>query len=59
MVGLSGSYRRVEKIGLAVGLLELLFIVAAIMAKPDLSEMAHGLASFPLCHGWSFISKAQ
>ena len=47
MVGLSGSYRRVEKIGLAVGLLELLFVVAAIIAKPDLSAMAHGLTVFP------------
>ena len=48
MVGLSGSYRRVEKIGLAVGLLELLFIVAAIVAKPDFSAMAHGMLSFPI-----------
>ena len=51
MVGLSGSYRRVEKIGLAVGLLELLFIVAAWMAKPDFTQMAHGMASFPVGQG--------
>jgi NRAMP (natural resistance-associated macrophage protein)-like metal ion transporter len=51
LVGLSGSYRRVEKIGLAVGLLELLFIVAAWMAKPDLTQMAHGMASFPIGEG--------
>ena len=51
MVGLSGSYRRVEKIGLAVGLLELLFIVAAFMAKPDIHAMARGLGSMPIGHG--------
>ncbi len=51
MVGLSGSYRRVEKIGLAVGLFELLFIVAAVIAKPDLSAMAHGLTVFPFREG--------
>src|SRR5581483_7939379 len=51
LVGFSGSYRRVEKIGLAVGLFELLFIIAAIMAKPDFNEMAHGLATFPIGHG--------
>jgi len=51
MVGLSGSYRRVEKIGIAVGLLELLFIVAAIMAKPDLHAMASGLTHFPIGQG--------
>ncbi len=50
-VGLSGSYKRVEKIGLAVGLLELLFIVAALMAKPDLSQMAHGMARMPFGEG--------
>ncbi len=51
LVGLSGSYRRVEKIGLAVGLLELLFLLAAIVARPDLSEMAHGMATFPIGNG--------
>ncbi len=51
MVGLSGSYRRVEKIGLAVGLLELLFIVAAVMAKPDFSQIAHGMMTFPIGQG--------
>ncbi len=60
MVGLSGSYRRVEKIGLAVGMLELLFIVAAIMAKPDISQMAHGLASFPFGQGnYTFLLAAN
>lgn len=51
MVGLSGSYRRVEKIGIAVGLLELLFIVAAIMSKPDLSALARGMTHFPIGQG--------
>src|ERR1019366_6932319 len=50
----------VEKIGLAVGLLELLFIVAAVMAKPDLSGMAHGVASFPFGKGnYNFLLAAN
>lgn len=50
-IGLSGSYRRVERIGLAVGLLELFFIVAAILAKPDPAQMAQGLTDLPLGQG--------
>jgi Mn2+/Fe2+ NRAMP family transporter len=39
-----GRYRRVEHVGIAVGLLELLFIPAAIMAHPNHEQLMHGLA---------------
>jgi NRAMP (natural resistance-associated macrophage protein)-like metal ion transporter len=48
VIGLSGSYHRVERIGIVVGLFELFFIVATLMAQPRTSEIAHGLASLPL-----------
>ena len=50
-IGLSGSYRRVERIGIAVGLLELLFIPAAILARPDPSQLLHDLTNLPLGQG--------
>lgn len=48
LVGLSGSYRRVERIGVAFGLFELLFIVAMFMARPHVSEIVHKMTSVPL-----------
>ena len=50
-IGLSGSYRRVERIGLAVGLLELLFFVAALMSRPDLGQVAQGAIRLPVGEG--------
>jgi Mn2+/Fe2+ NRAMP family transporter len=50
-IGLSGSYKRVERIGLAIGVLELMFIPAALLAHPDLSQMAHGMIHIPLTQG--------
>lgn len=50
LIGLVGSYRRVERIGITVGLLELLFIVAAILVRPGLQAMAHGLTDLPITH---------
>jgi Mn2+/Fe2+ NRAMP family transporter len=50
-IGLSGSYHRVERIGVAVGLLELLFIPAALLAHPDWSELARNLANLPVQNG--------
>jgi Mn2+/Fe2+ NRAMP family transporter len=41
---LTGSYRRVERIGLAVGAAELAFLVAMVMSGPHLN----GLGSIPL-----------
>jgi Mn2+/Fe2+ NRAMP family transporter len=51
LIGLSGSYRRVERIGIAVGLLELFFFVTALMAKPDVGQMAQGVTNLPLGQG--------
>jgi len=47
-LAMTGSYRRVERIGLAVGAAELAFLVAMVMARPDLGALAAGLRSMPL-----------
>lgn len=41
---LAGRYRRIERIGIAVGALELLFIPAAVSAHPQFGAIAEGLA---------------
>jgi Mn2+/Fe2+ NRAMP family transporter len=41
---LTGRYRRVEYVGIAIGALELLFIPAAFLAHPHAGDLAHGLA---------------
>ncbi|MCY0874734.1 MAG: divalent metal cation transporter [Firmicutes bacterium] len=46
-LGLTGSYRRVERIGIAVGLFEVLFVVAAFLVHPSLHAVAKGLVSIP------------
>jgi Mn2+/Fe2+ NRAMP family transporter len=40
----SGGYRRVEVVGITLGLLELAFIPAAVLARPHLGALAGGLA---------------
>lgn len=50
-IGLTGSYKRVERIGIAVGLLELFFIAAALLARPDWHAMLQGMADVPITHG--------
>jgi Mn2+/Fe2+ NRAMP family transporter len=47
-LALTGSYRRVERIGIAVGLAELAFIPAMLMSHPDLHSLIRGLGSLPL-----------
>lgn len=47
-LALTGSYRRVERIGLVVGAAELAFLVAMVMARPDPKALVHGLTSMPL-----------
>src|SRR5579875_3817455 len=44
------SYRRAERIGIAIGLAELFFVPAMILAHPRLPDLAHGLTSLPLGH---------
>ncbi len=50
LVGLAmtGSYGRVERIGIAVGLAELAFFAAALMARPRVGAVARGLGSLPV-----------
>jgi Mn2+/Fe2+ NRAMP family transporter len=50
LVGLAmtGSYRRVERIGVAVGLAELAFFAAVAMSHPRAGAVARGLGSLPV-----------
>jgi Mn2+/Fe2+ NRAMP family transporter len=41
---LAGRYRRVEIVGITIGALELLFIPAALLAKPHVADLVHGAA---------------
>ncbi|HEV2441950.1 MAG TPA: divalent metal cation transporter [Steroidobacteraceae bacterium] len=45
---LTGSYRRVERVAIALGLFELAFFVVAWRAHPQGAELASGLAHMPL-----------
>jgi Mn2+/Fe2+ NRAMP family transporter len=47
-IALTGSYRRAERIGVALGLAELVFIPAMVMAHPSLHAIGHGLSQLPL-----------
>jgi len=47
-IALTGSYRRAERIGIALGLAELVFVPAMIMAHPDVHAIATGLGHLPL-----------
>ncbi|MCC7666778.1 NRAMP family divalent metal transporter [Liquorilactobacillus satsumensis] len=49
-IAFSGSYRRVERIGVALGLAELAFIIAVIMIRPNIAQMAQGLVTIPWRH---------
>ena len=44
----TGSYRRVERIGLIFGAAELAFLVAMVMSRPSPVALAEGLSSMPL-----------
>ncbi len=45
---LSGSYRRVERIGIAVGLFEIALVIAAFMAHPDARTIGEQFFSAPI-----------
>jgi NRAMP (natural resistance-associated macrophage protein)-like metal ion transporter len=45
---LTGSYRRVERVAIALGLFELAFFAVAWLAHPQGAELASGLAHMPL-----------
>jgi NRAMP (natural resistance-associated macrophage protein)-like metal ion transporter len=44
----TGTYRRVERVAVALGLFELAFVVVAIAARPDARLMVEGLTQMPL-----------
>jgi Mn2+/Fe2+ NRAMP family transporter len=46
-LGLSGSYQRVERVGLAVGWFEVCLLVAAVLARPSPTALWQGLISIP------------
>jgi Mn2+/Fe2+ NRAMP family transporter len=50
-LALTGSYRRVERVALALGLAELAFLAALVMARPGPGALARGLGSVPLGQG--------
>ena len=47
-VVLTGSYRRVERVAIALGLFELAFFVVAWRAHPQAAELTSGLAHMPV-----------
>lgn len=47
-LSMTGSYRRAERIGIAIGLAELAFIPAMVMSHPSGSAVASGMVSLPL-----------
>ena len=53
LVGLAfgRSYRRVERIGIALGLAELAFVPAMIFAHPSVHQLVKGLGTLPLGNG--------
>ena len=50
-VVLTGTYRRVERVAIALGLFEFAFFFVAYEARPDRIELARGLAHMPLENG--------
>ena len=48
VVVLTGSYRRVERVAIALGLFELAFFVVAYEAHPHAAQLARGLLQVPL-----------
>lgn len=50
VLGITGSYRRIERVGILIGLFELFFIPAALMSHPVPAQVVSGLRSLPLDH---------
>ena len=50
LIGLAftGSYKRAERIGIAVGLAELTFVPAMLLSHPHLHDLFHGVGTMPL-----------
>jgi len=60
VVVFSGSYRRVERVAIALGLFELVFFVVAWKAHPSAHEMLRGLGQVPWhSHEYMFLAAAN
>jgi Mn2+/Fe2+ NRAMP family transporter len=56
----TGSYRRAERIGIALGLAELAFIPAMIFTHPSVPALARGLGTLPLGqHSYVYLLAAN
>jgi Mn2+/Fe2+ NRAMP family transporter len=56
----TGSYRRVERVAIALGLFEIAFLVTMVMADPHPAQVASGLASIPVTNtGYLFLVAAN
>jgi NRAMP (natural resistance-associated macrophage protein)-like metal ion transporter len=49
-IAFSGSYRRVEKVGVMIGLAELAFLVVVVMVRPQFNDVLQGLGTIPWRH---------
>ncbi len=59
-VVVTGSYRRVERIAIALGLFELAFFAVAWIAQPGVAEMARGAVSIPWADkGYVYLAAAN
>lgn len=54
----SGSYRRVERIGIGLGLFELAFLVAALRAHPSVHALAGGITGSQPLHDTGYLALA-
>ena len=48
LLAVTGSYRSVERIAIAIGLFELAFLVVAVVAHPTMGELARDTVNIPL-----------
>jgi len=51
LVVYTGSYRRVERVAIALGLFEFAFFIVAVASHPAAADLARGLARMPLDNG--------
>ena len=58
LITTTGNYKKVEKTAILIGLFELVFIIIAIISKPNLNDIAMGFINQPLKDGgyWLLIS---
>ncbi|GAA2238705.1 divalent metal cation transporter [Herbiconiux moechotypicola] len=56
----TGSYKRVERVAIGIGLFELVFLVTAVLARPDPAQVAEGLLDVPVGDsGYLFLVAAN